>query len=380
MKIGIMTFWWSQDNYGQLLQCYALQKYLRDLGHEAFLIRYKEQKQTFNIVSLLKIFNPVKVCRYIIEKKFLKQVQKDELLHSRNFDLFRTNYIKQSEYFYSSYNDLKDNPPEADIYIVGSDQVWNFDNLRVIPQINAFFLNFGNESIIRISYSASFGIEKLSNEVQNYIKPLIQKFKYVSVREKSGEKICNEMDVSADVVCDPTLLLDGNKYLTTLQIQNNDSNYIFVYHVNVFRFKNEFLTQINTFATSNNLVIKSVSASGYIAARKLIKSSEYIYASIPEWLSLIANSKYVLTTSFHGTVFAIIMHKPFLTITLDKKYSRSNDRFRTLLKTLGLESRIYKSGVPIADQLNQPIDWDRVDSCLKNEKNKSMEFLNKALK
>ena len=128
MRIGIMTFWWSNDNYGQLLQCYALQKYLRDAGHDAYLIRYdnRQDLRTPALIKLLKGLNPYLLLRYLNHKMKSRKLQEEARIHNRGFDDFRNKYLKQSESLYTCYDQLEENPPQADCYIVGSDQVWNF--------------------------------------------------------------------------------------------------------------------------------------------------------------------------------------------------------------------------------------------------------------
>ena len=129
MKIGILTYWWASDNYGQLLQCYALQRYLRDLGHEAFIIRYNYNNEGIRIKvpvwkRALKALNPVIFYKYFERKILRKRIL--EINKVREFDVFRSKYISLSNDFYAKYENLSANPPEADVYIVGSDQVWNF--------------------------------------------------------------------------------------------------------------------------------------------------------------------------------------------------------------------------------------------------------------
>ena len=122
MKIGIMTLSETECNYGAVLQHYALQEYLRRKGHDPFLIRYKGTVKGINFRNI----TPAKVFR------FIKRKWSENLVHvqdqPRYFTDFKQMYLVQSELEYINYNDLKNNPPEADMYIVGSDQVWNFYN------------------------------------------------------------------------------------------------------------------------------------------------------------------------------------------------------------------------------------------------------------
>ena len=244
MKIGILTFWWSQDNYGQLLQCYALQKYLRDAGHDAFLIRYDSRNDFFRTPFILRFFkalNPVLLCKFLQHKINSKKLLEESKLNDRHFDDFRENYIVQSENVYTLYNQLKENPPEADVYIVGSDQVWNFSLFKTVNNcknlIHAYFLDFGSTQTKRISYAASWSCSDLRSDIIEKISPLLKNFDYVSVREKSGINLCRKCGYdTAEFRCDPTLLLTAENY-RSLYKENCDTSkrknpYLFLYMLN----------------------------------------------------------------------------------------------------------------------------------------------------
>jgi hypothetical protein len=221
VKIGIITFWWANNNYGQLLQCYALQKYLLDAGHDVYLIRYNpntDSRKTSTFHKIKSALNPYKLYKYFILKMSVLKEKKEEKRHPHSFDDFRKTYIKQSPRIYNSYEELVKDPPEADMYIVGSDQVWNFNwwgNTleKVKGRIGAYLLNFGDKKIQRVAYAASFGKEKIDKQLIQAITPLMKNFSYVSVREKSGLEICRECGIdNAEWVPDPVMLLDVNQY------------------------------------------------------------------------------------------------------------------------------------------------------------------------
>ena len=124
MKIGILTFWWSADNYGLLLQAYALQAYLRAQGHDAYLIRYKWEKDFTPsplALRLLKACNPVLLFRFFSTRRRIHAAKQEQAAFDRGFDAFRDRYIAQSPRVYNSWMELCEDPPEADCYIVGSD-------------------------------------------------------------------------------------------------------------------------------------------------------------------------------------------------------------------------------------------------------------------
>ena len=346
MKIGIMTFWWSEDNYGQLLQCYALQKYLRDQGHDPFLIRYDPRNDyvpTPLYRKLLKALNPVKLVGYLSFQRRKYLSSKEYTTHNRQFSIFRDTYLKQSEQIYYSYDELKANPPQADCYIVGSDQVWNFSNgalQKVKKLVHAYFLDFGSDSIIRMAYAASWGREQIPDNFVDEIQPLLKKFQKVSVREKSGIDICRRCGYeTAQWVCDPTLLLDAEVYRRIYRDSNvtaSQKPYVLFYYLdNGGKFDKK---SVFRFAQERNLDVR------YISANMNMDAYEKTYATIPEWLFLVDNAQYVITNSFHCCVFSILFRKQFGAIALTGTYSGMNSRLQSLFEMTGCGERYIKDG------------------------------------
>ena len=338
MKIGILTFWWGKDNYGQLLQCYALQQYLRNMGHDAFLVRYRhsfDKKSTPFLTRLLKSFNPVKLIKFLIYKKKQADNIKEQKKFDRGFDDFRNKYINYSKKVYDSYIDLKNDTPEADAYIVGSDQVWNYNFLdipRSMPY-HAYFLDFGNEKTKRLSYAASWGVNSLPKKVKDVITPLLLKFDYVSVREKNGVELCKQCGVeNSEWVCDPTLLLSANDYRNLykeniLNIRKPEKQYVVLYMLgNECNFN---IQKVYEWANEKKLEII------YITGNRVVDKREKLFATIPEWLYLVDNAEYVITNSYHCGVFSTIFVKRFGIVPLTGKDIEMNSRFESLFEIRG---------------------------------------------
>jgi hypothetical protein len=364
MKIGIMTFWWSDDNYGQILQCYALQKYLCDAGHDAYLIRYDPRNDYIKTPvwkTILKAFNPVKLAGYI-HYKIRKRMIYDTLAklnEDRGFEGFRKNYIRQSEKIYYSYKELVEEPPEADVYISGSDQVWNPDLLsfgKTNNQIKAYFLDFGDVKK-RIAYAVSFGREQLYDDFIQEIIPLLKKFTYVSVREKSGLEICWQCGVKAEWVPDPTMLLAVADYRSLYSPMNQPSNerpYCLLYVLN-----NECDFSIKAiYEWAKRISIKVLYITGNLKHDEYTKT----YATIPEWLYLIDKAEYVITNSFHCSVFSLIFQKKFGVIPLTGNLIGMNSRFDSLFETFGIEQRFINDSFTVFDT---GIDWNKVGNIFK---------------
>lgn len=340
MKIGIMTFWWSEDNYGQLLQCYALQKFLRKLGHDAYLIRYDPRNdyiKTTLILKLLKVYNARLLTEYIYSKLRVFLSNREQNKNPRRFEQFRDQNIEQSERIYTSYAQLLSDPPDADAYIVGSDQVWNFYNQSVSKcrnLIHAYFLDFGKASTKRLSYAASWSVEKLRDDYINEISPLIKKFTYVSVREKSGIALCKKLGVEASWVADPTFLLEKKDYHKLFPKESavkQKKPYLFLYMLG--NDLNYSIREIYKWATLNNLDVV------YITGNNFTDPYKKTFATIPEWLSLLYSAKFVITNSFHCCAFSMIFHKQFAVIPIKGRYKEMNTRLDSLWKQFDIDER-----------------------------------------
>lgn len=386
MKIGIITLWQSSDNYGQQLQCWALQQELIKLGHEPYLIRYDiEHKFSKSIKpsifkKLLKLLLVYPIVPFFIRK--IRERKEQKLCDynafrnvERNFDNFRKDNIIMSNQVYTSLQNLRENPPKADAYIVGSDQVWAF--LLDKFENRVMFLDFGEESIKRIAYAPSFSMKSYPKKLKSLLKENLERFDFLSVREQTGVSICKELGFNVKAVVDPTLLLDKNDYIDIKGLDVNAVCYIYLYYLNVTEEKEIDWESLKKYASRNGLKIIATPASGYIPGRELFDGAEYRYANIPQWISLIDNANMVVTTSFHGVVFCILHHTPFVYFPLKGRFARGNNRVFDLLKEVGLESRCYSE---FSKMMKENIDWNMVDFRLNNNRLKSLDYLRHALK
>lgn len=346
-----MTFWWSEDNYGQLLQCYALQKYLRDAGHDAYLIRYdyRQDVRTPALIKLLKGLNPYLLLRYLNHKMKSRKLQEEARIHNRGFDDFRNKYLKQSEALYACYDQLEENPPQADCYIVGSDQVWNFSFCKEIKNnavIHAYMLDFGNHNTKRMSYAASWSMDSLPSKLIAEIRPLLQRFSYVSVREEQGLELCRQCGYGqAELVCDPTLLLEAEEYRDLYRsegVQPQEYKYLLLYMLsNQCDFD---IQKVYDFAKQRGLQVVYVTGNGVLDKR------EKRFATIPEWLSLVDNAEYVVTNSFHCCVFSSLFGTRFGVARLKGKFAGMNTRLESLFKQLEMEPRWVGDDFAVMDK------------------------------
>lgn len=349
MKIGVLSsfgYICNVNNYGSLLQYFALQTYLVRSGHDVYWIRYKKDKNNQGVIS--------KYIRKIIFNSNFEILTKH--FNKKDFNSFIEKYINLSDSEYRSYSEIKKNPPEADIYIVGSDQVWN----GYSPDR---YLMFVPHNKIKISYAVSFG----KSTIKRYLKPLmwyyLKGFKAISVREKAGIEICNSVGrKDAKYVIDPTFLLTKKDYMEFInneKIKSEKEHYIFSYFVNPFNDNifpytkccNDLKEQ-----THCRLILTAIQG-----AEKAFNKEEIINPSPLKWIELIANADYILTNSFHGMAFSIIMRKQFLVMPQKGVGKEQNNRQLDLLSMLDLGDRIYNDKIELFEQINKPINWTQIE-------------------
>lgn len=359
MRIGIMTFWESQDNYGQILQCYALQKFLQNKGHDAFLIRYRKKIEP---ISLLKricalMVDLIRKPDYFHQRKMMKrfkelndiQVQENKK-HPRFFDSFKGKNIRATPVVYNQH-DLYGTPPDAEVFIAGSDQIWSTPD-------DGFFLSFVPNNKIKIAYAAS-GLPRSAGK--EFI-PLMSNFDIITVREDITVDICTKLGIdNVQVVPDPTLLLTGDDYSFDQDNSENKASvtpYVFIYMLG--NSTSYDIEEIYSWAKSKNLDVKLVASNGYCDGHTKC------YPKIEDWISLIRNAKYIFTNSFHGMVFSILLHKQFMVIPLSNEFGGMNARLTTTLGSIGLESRILNSSL---DMIDSEINYREVDNILTEQRN-----------
>lgn len=336
MDIKLLTFS-NTPNYGALLQTYALCEVLKSLGGN---------------VELLKV--------NLNESSFLN------FLRRHLYDRFMIEFQKM---YLPPFCEIE-NVDINSIYIVGSDQVWNPCFINSHKYL--FFFDFLHDNIKRISYAASFGESKLnlSHDDKNQMGLLLKKFSALSVRESFAVDICEqEFNLEPEFVLDPTLLLSNySKICVPLSESNNLVSFKFVQSSQYYKLLG-FLTN------ELNLDICRLD-DRYVKWRGKEYFSKHL--SVATWIRCIAESKMVITDSFHALSFALIYKKPFL--VLPSVVSRMG-RVVSLLRLLGLENRYYNSIDEVYDRLDwmEPINYEKVDCILRSERVKSFNYLKQSL-
>lgn len=339
-KIGILTIT-DFNNYGNRLQCYALQKFIENMGFEANQINFKKINLKKSIKSCLKCLINYKNQRCLTKRK-------------KMFKAFTKKYIKTF-----SCNRMKKN--RFDTFIVGSDQVWNpyFDT----TQLNNFLI-FTNKQK-RNSYAASFGISEIPYACKDKYAYLLREFNHISVREDTGADIIKELTGKEDVevLLDPTMLIKEAEWASIAKkpIFMNDDKYILLYFLG--KISDERKKIINEYAKKKNLKIINI----------LDKSSEYYITGPSEFLYLEKNAEAIFTDSFHSTVFALIFNRPFLVFNREDSHANMNSRVETLLTKFKLIDKKFKGKLD-----NNIVNNNyNIDEVLNTEIEKSKKFIKK---
>ena len=381
MKVGIVSFCDSRNNYGQLLQCWALQQVLRKLGHVPYHIRYDYRAQRPG--KLRQFLNDGLVKSLIHRVLHHKEISRNKSLRAQNalsdrqrdFESFMRNHLAFCPEVYHSMEQLRNDPPQADAYITGSDQVWSM--LPDADYNKAFYLDFGEADTPRLAYAASFGRSVYPAEVLPALSTLISRFDGISVRENSGVDICAQAGVEAVVSLDPTLLLSDSDYMALGQSQNDYADYVMIYSINIESPQQMDWDGIREYAAGQGFDVRCVSSTGHLPAREIFDGAIYSYPEIPQWISLVRSASMMFTTSFHGVVFSILTHTNFVYYPLEGKYSGGNSRVADLLAALSLEDHIWELGMDYAKV--QTPDWTELDRLLDALRKSSVDFLKEKL-
>ena len=382
MKIAILTQPLN-TNYGGLLQAYAMQKSLSKLGHNATTINrvFPPKKTLKKIESFIKRI----LLKYIKRRKDievfpLQPSKKEKEIMAKNTSVFIKENISLTKSV-STSAELKEMIKDYDAFIVGSDQVWR---PKYSPNIYNYFLNFiekdNPKKVKKLSYAASFGVDfwEYTTKQTRKCSSLIKNFDAVSLREYSGVALCKTyLGATATHVLDPTLLLSKEDYLNLVTkeelISKEKTLMAYVLDTSV-----EKIIKLKDIATQLNVKLIYVEPDTGFTEERRNNIDQCILPTVGKWLSDFLNAEFVITDSFHGTVFSIIFNKKFIAIGNKK---RGISRFTSILNLLGLTNRmVYSLEEVRINKLKSTIDYLKVNKLLENEKKKSINYLIKALK
>lgn len=363
MKIKTIT---CHDVYnaGASLQAYALSKYLTDQGHTVEIIDYKpDYLQHYKLTGVANNQYDKPVLREIYNTlKFPGRLCAKLGKRKRSFDCFTRKYLPVTSRTYRSNEELKAEPPAADVYLAGSDQIWNifFQN----GKDPAFYLDFAPQNAVKASYAASFAVENIDDEWKSQIKNWLLNLDYISVRESSGVDIIHGLEIDKAVqVVDPVFLLGRKEWNKLVEPIYNRKPFIFLYDFD----NNEQLGKsVRNLARENGWKVYSYLRNPYC-------DRCFSQAGPREFLSLVRDAELVISNSFHATAFSLIFEKPFWVLERKEKI---NTRMRDLLKSIGKIERLTTVGNIFGVSY---LDYKDVNNKIENQIDNSKKYLNTVL-
>lgn len=352
-------------NYGSVLQTYATQRVLENIGVQCEIIDYispyRAKKPLFLEYPPRLEGKKAKRTLYYIAKV------PSFILKDITFGGFIKKHINLSSKQYITNADLLAEVPKADIYITGSDQVWNSKYNHGVD--GSYYLNFAPENATRIAFVSSFGRNALSAEEEKSVKPMLQKYKAISVREDSAVDILSKMKIKSICLIDPTLQLDKSEWMSLSSKRLVKEKYLLLFLLyNEDNGATEYAVQV---ARKNGL--KIVKLSWELQKPKEI---DYLFTHRPpeDFLSLFLNADFVVTNSFHGVAFSINLNRQFAFV----QRTEFNGRIESLLRLTDLENRkvVDHNNTSL---VNQIIDYSEVNSILAKERVRAIEYLERVI-
>ena len=395
-EVAIITFTSSDNNYGQILQSYALQQYLRNTYPKvsfattdisnitsplAYYYRLEAAFRKYGVMGFVKkLFQKIQQkCTKNPTPNTTKQIPQQLLSINRGFENFRSNFITPHTRTTNSLPYFR--IPKASMYIVGSDQVWNGSGLaRYLYDMRYFHTTFLSHYLLgfvdkrksrfkntkKIAYAPSIGSIDIPQVFKEVFKQYLSSFDALSVREECNIASLKELGLESVCVPDPTMLLSQKDYLaiaTPLGYKND----VFVYMLGTDTLvdKDKALGFVEQNLKNKNGA-KILYANAHVNFFFSYDMTTDFYPTPQEWIGAIADSRLVITNSFHGCVFAIIMNTPFLALKLGGEASAMNTRFETLLEIFGLQERLCSDLEEFKAKYsaNIPIDWQAVNTRL----------------
>ena len=375
MKVGLITMHRVQ-NYGSALQTFALVEYIKKLGCDIKTIdyvypnSYHIKKSLPNLASRIKL-RLREILRSLLLEPFLQR--------NRKFKLFREKHMCLTDTTYYSKEDLLNNPPLFDIYLTGSDQVWNENK---IFGDNTFFCDFAPEGKRIISFGASITTNKLSTNYKERLKSQLKKYKSIGVRERTSIPLIESLELKCGLdylnTCDPTLLLEASDYEKLVEDSTLKVNYDYILvHQMEYNFNAEPAISDAILSAKRNFKCGVILIDHMF---KYVPNGDHKVCNLGpnEFVWLFKNAKAIVTSSFHGTMFSIIYRKPFVSIAPPQDHL--DGRIRDTLFMMGLTNHlIYNDGTM------KEIDWtakysNEQEKAISNYISRSKSFLKNSLK
>lgn len=384
-KVGIITLFHNSNNYGGLLQAYALCRLINQKGFDAEIIDYDFSTTKIDNIRKMEgknltwaISRITKIPEKIYKKIFIENYEKNKydtikhkvLERNRKNSIFRENIKHSQTYTFDNINECFD---DYDYFISGSDQIWK-------PGVvdDCFTFNFIKDSKNKViaSYASSISVDKINDYYINYMKDALNKYKIISVREKNSANILSsKIAKKIDIALDPTLLIDKKHWKSICKYPNINEKYIFCY---LLGSNKKHRIEIKKIANNNLKIVainhmKDNEKKCYRKCDEFFCDFDYTCAGVNEFLGLIDKAEYIFTDSFHACIFSYIFNKSFYVIerNLKKSLNSTNSRIYNLLDILNLNDRMITS---FEINLNH-INYDNLKNDMETFKRKSIDLL-----
>lgn len=381
-KIGVVSCYF-QPNYGSMLQALATQMALDKLGYEnetidisGFNGEIKKAKMLyFAKASLTSSILLTKIGR--VKDAIVRRIRKTE--YTKNVEVRNAAFKKfEKQYFrmsptYKSKKELGENCTKYNAVLVGSDQLWLPGNIAA----DYYTLNFVPNSVNTIAYATSFGQSTLPNDTIKRTQIFLNKIKHIGVREESGANLVKDITGrNVPVVCDPTLLFDGDAWMAIQDAEPLiEEDYIFIYFLGSNEMHRHFVSRLSKETGLKVVCLPHIDE--FVKADEECSDIKLYDVNPGQFLNLIRNAKYICTDSFHCSVFSIQYKKDFFTF---RRFSSSNkqstnSRLDTLFNITGINGRLLGGDEEISEVLKNTIDYDLVHEKLKINREKSFQYL-----
>jgi hypothetical protein len=367
MKVSIITLH-TIKNYGSVLQTYATQRKFEQMGVQVEFVDYCRKSALDQNLLQTYLSDSKRWNRNFLTRFVYKVVMQPSLRRIiRVFNDFVKRNIHLTPQKYLSIEELKKDPPEADVYCTGSDQVWNSYWNRGIEE--PYFLEYVPKGKKCFSYAASFGKTKLDDDEKAITKQLLEKYSAISMRESSGVQILNDLGISGSIqILDPTLILEAEEWKKLMASRQIRKKYLLIYQLNK---NHEMDLYAKRLAQMKGLKLIRLSYDYH----HILKPGRLICCpEVEKWLSLFYYADHIVTDSFHGTAFSIQFKKQF-SVFYPPRFS---GRLESILQLTGLKNRVVIDSNDFS-LANQFIDYRPIDQILAKERKKADAFIAKAL-
>ncbi|CAM3644669.1 polysaccharide pyruvyl transferase family protein [Flavobacterium gelidilacus] len=369
-KIAILTQP-LHNNYGGILQNFALQTYLKSIGFEPVTVNIINKQIKYSKLRLALSICKRLIKSYLGDKNilFINVERQVKFLNTPGF--YQKRFIKENINYVTVKQKLTeefDDKNDFYAYIVGSDQIWR---PRYSPFLPNYYLDFvNNEKKVKVAYSASFGVDdwETDEKVTPFIAERAKLFDAISVREESAINLCNDyLGVNVMQTLDPTMLLDSHKYKELIKdkVDKLDKNLLCIYVLDLNKDK--------------EAIVEDISAIKQLKRNVVGKPSKKGFPSIESWINGFYEADFIVTDSFHGVVFSILFNKQFVCIG---NKGRGLTRFNSILSKFKLSHKLVISHSDFLKRKNEilkNIEYDIVNEMLKEERETSERFIKNAL-